>query len=192
MKQKPPHKKPADTREQRIYLTGFMGSGKSTIGPILANTIGYDFVDVDRTIEKEAGKSVDQIFLEDGEAHFRRLEGALISGLRSRSHLVVSLGGGTIADPDNLRDMKTSGILIYLKATPDQIFKRLHHKNDRPSLKDPHGERLSDEQLRVRIQELYRKREPLYSQADIVIRTDERKVGVTVDQIVKKLSFHLT
>ncbi len=192
MKQKPHQKTPTGTRAHRVYLTGFMGSGKSTIGPILANTIGYDFVDVDQTIEKEVGKSVDQIFLEDGEAHFRELERALMSGLRSKSRLVVSLGGGTIADPDNFRDMKNSGILIYLKATPEQIFKRLHHKNNRPSLKDPRGERLSDEQLRVRIQELYHKREPLYSQADIVIRTDERNVGVTVDQIVKKLSSHLT
>jgi len=190
MKEKPSFKHSARSREQRIYLTGFMGSGKSTIGPILANTIGYNFIDVDQTIEKEVGKSVDQIFLEYGEAHFRRLEGALVSGLRSQSRLVVSLGGGTIADPEHLRDLKTSGILIYLKATPEQIFKRLHHKNNRPSLKDLRGERLSDEQLRARIQELYRKREPLYSQADIVIRTDELRVGVTVDHIVKKLSLY--
>ena len=192
MKQEQPHRNPRGPREDRIYLTGFMGSGKSTIGPILANTIGYDFVDVDQTIEEQIGKSIDQVFREDGEAHFRKLEHALMAGLRSRPHLVVSLGGGTIADHDNLRDIKASGILIYLKATPEQIFKRLHHKNDRPTLKDLSGERLNDEQLRVRIQELYRKREPLYSQADIVIRTDERRVGVTVDQIVKKLSYYLT
>lgn len=191
MKQKQADKNPDGSREHRIYLTGFMGSGKSTIGPILANTIGYDFVDVDQTIEKKIGKSVDQIFREDGEAYFRKLEGALMSGLRSRSHLVVSLGGGTIANPDNLRAIKNSGILIYLKATPDQIFRRLHHKNDRPTLKDLRGERLTDDQLLARIQELYRKREPLYSQADIVIRTDERKVGVTIDQIVEKLSPYL-
>ena len=192
MKQEQPHRNPRGPREDRIYLTGFMGSGKSTIGPILANTIGYDFVDVDKTIEEQIGKSIDQVFREDGETHFRKLEHALMTGLRSRPHLVVSLGGGTIADHDNLRDIKASGILIYLKATPEQIFKRLHHKNDRPTLKDLSGERLNDEQLRVRIQELYRKREPLYSQADIVIRTDERRVGVTVDQIVKKLSYYLT
>ena len=178
-------------RKERIYLTGFMGSGKSTIGPILANTIGYDFVDVDRMIEKTVGLSIDQIFKEHGEAHFRNLERALITELSARSHLVISLGGGTIADPDNFRSISSSGILVYLKATPEQIFKRLHHKTDRPTLKDIAGERLSDEQLRARIQDLYQKREPFYSRADIIIRTDERKVGMTVDQIVKKLSSYL-
>jgi shikimate kinase len=168
-----------------------MGSGKSTIGPILANTIGYDFVDVDRMIEKTVGMSVDQIFQEHGEAHFRTLESALIADLRVKPHLVISLGGGTIADPANFQSISTSGIVVYLKATPEQIFKRLHHKTDRPTLKDITGERLNDEDLRARIKDLYNRREPFYSRADIIIRTDERKVGVTVDQIVKKLSLYI-
>jgi shikimate kinase len=179
------------SRGERIYLTGFMGSGKSTIGPILANTIGYDFVDVDHVIEKSAGLSIDQIFRERGEAHFRKLERSLIAELSARSHLVISLGGGTIADPESFRTISTSGVVVYLKATPEQIFKRVHHKADRPTLKDITGERLSDEQLRARILDLYRTREPFYSKADIIIRTDERKVGVTVDQIVKKLAAYL-
>jgi len=178
-------------RKERIYLTGFMGSGKSTIGPILANTIGYDFVDVDRMIEKAVGLSVDQIFTEHGEAHFRTLERGVIAELSVRQHVVISLGGGTIADPDNFRNISTSGVVVYLKATPEQIFKRVHHKTDRPTLKDISGERLSDDQLRARIHDLYLKREPYYSKADIIIPTDERKVGVTVDQIVKKLGIYL-
>lgn len=175
-------------RESRIYLTGFMGSGKTTIGPILANTIGYDFMDMDQAIVKKTGKSVEQIFREDGEEHFRKLEQTFVADLRARHHLVISLGGGTIASPDHLNAIKSSGILIYLKATTEQIYKRLHNKTDRPTLKDRHGERLEEEELRKRIMDLYRLREPFYRQADIVIRTDEQRVGLTVDQIVRKLS----
>ena len=179
---------PFSGRESRIYLTGFMGSGKTTIGPILANTIGYDFIDVDRAIVLQTGKSVEQIFRDEGEARFRDLEKEMVASMKSKHRLVISLGGGTISDLEALNDIKRSGILIYLKAAPEQIFERLHHKTDRPTLKDAQGDRLADEQLRSRIQELYRMREPLYLQADIVVRTDERRVGLTVDHIVKKLS----
>lgn len=178
-------------RGERVFLTGFMGSGKSTIGPILANTIGYEFVDIDRAIEQREGKSINKIFSERGESYFRSLERELIITASARDHVVVSLGGGTIADPENFRLISASGIVVYLKATPEQIFKRLHHKLDRPVLTDNRGERLGDEELRMRIQELFLKREPFYSRADITVETDEKRVGVTVDQIVKKLSRHI-
>jgi shikimate kinase len=175
-------------RNERIYLTGFMGSGKSTIGPILANTIGYQFVDIDRAIEKSAGKSVNEIFLERGEDHFRLLERELLAGLNAVRHHVISLGGGTFADPENCNTISTSGIVVYLKTTPEHIFKRLLHKNDRPVLKNEAGERLNDGQLHARIAELYRQREPFYAKADIVILTGDKKVGITVDEIVRQLS----
>jgi shikimate kinase len=175
-------------RKDRIYLTGFMGSGKSTIGPILANTIGYDFVDVDRRIEEKTGKTVSEIFLESGEVHFRGLERELLSELSSVPRLVISLGGGTAVDPQTFRFITTSGILIYLKTTPEQIYRRLHFKNDRPMLTDAAGQRLGEEQLRERIQALFLLREPVYARADITIHTDGKKVGITVDEIVRRLS----
>ena len=178
-------------RKERIYLTGFMGSGKSTIGPILANTIGYDFMDIDRTIELTVGKSVSEIFREDGEKHFRSLERALIAQVCMKPRTVISLGGGTLADPESFRNISSTGIVVYLKVTPDQVFKRLHHRNDRPILADVKGDRLSDEELRARIQSLYLAREPFYNRADITILTDEKKVGITVDQIVKILSSYI-
>jgi shikimate kinase len=165
-----------------------MGSGKSTIGPILATTIGYDFVDVDRKIEKKAGKSVNEIFLEGGEPRFRSLEREVLAELASLSHLVISLGGGTPVDPGTFRFIISSGILVYLKTTPEQIYKRLHFKNDRPMLTDATGRRLSEEQLRERIQSLFLLREPIYAKADITIQTDGKRVGITVDEIVKRLS----
>lgn len=175
-------------RHQRIYLTGFMGSGKSTIGPILANTIGYGFVDVDRAIEQQTGKEVRDIFRESGEEYFRILERTLLAGLSRQEHMVISLGGGTIADPISFPIIRESGILVYLKTAPDHLFKRLHHKTDRPILVDASGERLSEEALRTRIEEVYAHRRQFYEQADIIISTDEHKVGITVDQIVKRLT----
>jgi shikimate kinase len=175
-------------RKERVYLTGFMGSGKSTIGPILANTIGYDFIDVDRSVETSMGKTVNQIFREHGEEHFRVLERTLIAQMSTRPHIVVSLGGGTIADPENFGVIRATGILVYLKTTPEQLFRRLHHKSDRPVLRTEEGEQLPEGELRARILDLYKRREPLYAKADIVVHTDEVKVGKTVDLIVRKLS----
>ena len=178
-------------RKERVYLTGFMGSGKSTIGPILANTIGYDFVDVDRSIETTVGKTVNRIFRDHGEEYFRILERKLIAQLSTTPHMVISLGGGTIADPENFRLISGTGILVYLKTTPEQLFRRLHHKSDRPVLRTEEGEQLPEEELRTRILDLYNRREPFYAKADIVVQTDEVKVGKTVDQIVRKLSHYI-
>lgn len=179
------------SRKERIYLTGFMGSGKSTIGPILANTLGYEFVDVDRMIEEATGLSVTAIFKEKGEAFFRGLEEKLIKELSSRSRVVISLGGGTITEPLVFRTVTSTGIIVYLKATPDELFKRLRNKTDRPVLMDREGNRFGTDDLRERIQDLYVAREPLYEHADITIVTEDQPVGKTVDLIVKKLAQHL-
>jgi len=168
-----------------------MGSGKSTIGPILANTLGYDFIDIDKAIEKQTGQTVKELFQSRGEEHFRVLERGLIHDLLANDHLVVSLGGGTIADPVNFPVIRGSGVLVYLKTDPEQLLRRLHHKTDRPVLVDIAGDRLDEDVLRLRIQELYSRREQFYKQADIIIATDDRKVGITVDQLVRRLSGYL-
>ncbi len=168
-----------------------MGSGKSTIGPILANVLGYDFVDIDRAIEKAVGKTIGDIFLESGEDHFRTIERHLIAGLQGRDHCVISLGGGTMIDEQNLGVITSSGIVVYLKSSPENIFKRIYHREDRPVLKDLTGERLTDDLLRERIQRLYFHREPIYATADFTIVTDDKRVGITVDEIVRTLSPHL-
>jgi len=175
-------------RRDRIYLTGFMGSGKSTIGPILANAIGYEFVDIDRAIERGSGMSVNEIFREAGEERFRSLEMETLAAFARNARLVVSLGGGTLMDETNFRIVTSSGILIYLKTSPEQILRRVKRRNDRPVLTDPAGDRLTDEALRARIDTLYQAREPVYACADLTFTTDERRVGLTVDEIVRTLS----
>ncbi len=179
---------PGFVRKQRIYLTGFMGCGKSTIGPILANTIGYDFVDVDRRIEQEAGKSINEIFTEKGEKHFRDLERTVLMKVCSLPRTVISLGGGTMTVAENLEVILATGLVVYLKITPEQLFHRLRHRSDRPLLRTIDGGRLGDEELRAKIQLLYEAREPLYAQAHLIVPTDSKKLGITVDHIVKQLT----
>jgi shikimate kinase len=164
-----------------------MASGKSTVGPILANSLGYDFVDVDTVIEAAQQKTVRDIFREHGEQYFRGLEREAIAALTMRDNLVVALGGGTLTDPVNLSVVKTTGILVYLKVPPEEILKRVQHRTDRPLLTGPEGERLAPAELRKRVLALHEVREPLYNNADIVVMADEQRLGLTVDRVVKLL-----
>ncbi len=179
---------PTGIRKDRVYLTGFMGCGKSTIGPILANTIGYEFVDVDRYIEQAEGRSINEIFTDKGEKHFRDLERRVLLQVSTLPRTVISLGGGTITVAENLELILGTGLVIYLKITAEQLFHRLRHRSDRPLLRTADGGQLSDEELKTRIQLLYEAREPLYARAHLVVPTDGTKLGITVDTIVKRIS----
>jgi shikimate kinase len=175
------------SRRERVYLTGFMGSGKSTIGPILANTLGWAFVDLDKAVESSVGRTVNEIFLELGEQAFREMERQVLHELERAHHTVVALGGGTIAEEQNFRCIVQSGILVYLKIPPDQLFLRLRRKTNRPLLGGGGTARLDEPALRSRVAELHRIREPYYLMADIVVETGTQPVGRTVDEVVRKL-----
>ncbi len=170
-----------------IYLTGFMGSGKSTIGPILANTLGYSHIDIDQQIERLMFKSITNIFSDFGEKYFREIERSLLLELSDRDSHVISLGGGTITNNTNLKIVKSSGILIYLKTDVEQIYHRLKFKKDRPLIQSTNKTLLTDNELRSRIISLLAKREPFYKKADIVITTTKQRVGITIDEIVYHL-----
>jgi shikimate kinase len=170
-----------------VFLTGFMASGKSTIGPILANCLGFNHVDLDLEIEKAEGKKIRQLFIEKGETEFRKIEYTKLKDVSEYKNYVVSLGGGTVLSEGNLLLIKSTGLLIYLKTGPQQLFRRLKHKRDRPVLQTPEGESLSDQELRLRIETLLDSREKSYGKADLVIQTDKKPVGRTVDDIVKLL-----
>ena len=165
-----------------------MGAGKSTIGPILANTIGWDSCDLDILIEKKLGKKIRQIFEQDGEKYFRKIESEMLLELSKKNNLVVSLGGGTMANENNLAILKESGTTIYLKASADSFYKRLRYKRDRPSLGVNESEDFTKDKLIGRINQLMDKRKKYYEQADIIIDTDNSSVGRTVDKIVKLLT----
>ncbi len=176
-------------KKSLVYLAGFMGSGKSTIAPILANTIGYDTVDIDTEIEKVTGKKVSEIFSDLGEHFFRETERKLLHEISRRQACVVSLGGGTIANDENLQLVKATGVLVYLKTDIEHIIQRMKFKRDRPLLKTQEGSLLPDDELRIRINFLLESREPFYNQADLTIPTNEARVGLTVDELVRSLKW---
>ncbi len=171
-----------------IFLTGFMGSGKSTVGPILANTIGFQFIDLDVLIEKNAGKRISAIFASEGEPNFRSMERETLRTLLSAAKTIVSLGGGTVTNQETLDLVKQHGVLVYLKSDVEHIYQRLRTKSDRPMLRDEAGQLLDGEALRKKIESLLLTREQFYHQADLVINTDDKKIGYTIDELAKKLA----
>ena len=168
-----------------IYITGFMGSGKSTIGPILANSLGWNFMDIDEIIEKELGKKIKDIFKEEGEQYFRKIETELISKISKLDEVVVSLGGGTIASNDNLRKLQESGKIIYLKNSPEEIYERLKYKLDRPLFQTDDNIPLNKEEAMKRIRDLLNYREQFYNQADIILDMQKLSLGNAVDYLIK-------
>lgn len=171
-----------------IFLTGFMGSGKSTVGPILANTIGFQFVDLDILIEEKVGKKISDIFAQEGESRFRALEREMLREILGRATTIVSLGGGTVTNSETLDLVKRHGVLVYLRSDIEHIFQRLRTKSDRPMLRDESGRLLDGDELRTKISTLLAAREQFYMQADIIISTDEKKIGYTIDELARKLS----
>ena len=124
-------------KSQKIYIIGFMGSGKSTAGKKLASLMGWTFVDLDKNIEEFAGKSIPEIFEQDGESSFRQIEAKILRSLDSLKHTVISTGGGTPCYDDNMEFMLGTGLTLYLKLTPGQLKSRLSKsKGERPLIKD--------------------------------------------------------
>ncbi len=170
-----------------IFLTGFSGSGKSTIGPLLANSLGYEFVDLDQSIEKSAGKSITKIFAENGEEFFRALELHSLTELIKQKRLVVSLGGGVLENDPSFALIQKSGTMVYLKSPSKTLARRLCNKTDRPLLKGERGRKLSREEIEEKITIILAKREPRYKSADITVETDVKRIGSTVEELTRKI-----
>jgi shikimate kinase len=173
----------------RIYLTGFMTSGKSTIGPILANVLGLEFYDLDCQIEQREGRKVVRIFEESGESYFRKLESQVLNEIAALDNVVIALGGGTIVNPLNYEMMKKTGKVIYLKVSPETLYNRLKHKTDRPIFKDLVVKEKNEQEFLERINELLEKRKDIYEKADLIIDTETTQFGRTIDRIAKKIIF---
>lgn len=122
-----------------IVLTGFMATGKTTVGKLLAGHLNYDFVDTDEMIVQRAGMAVAEIFRTKGEAAFRQMESDLAEELARRSGLVISTGGGMMLDPENAMVLGKTGQIFCLVATPEEIFDRVSKdtKAKRPLLESP-------------------------------------------------------
>lgn len=170
-----------------IFLIGFMTAGKSTIGKILANTIGWNFIDLDQEIERIENKSVIKIFKENGESYFRNLETNTLKNLTENRNVVISLGGGTVENPENFQHIISKGIIIYLEISQQEAFRRLKFKRNRPVLYNDSNEEVSDVELMQRIKNIFERRLHIYNKAHIKLSTDKMKVGTTVDKLVKIL-----
>jgi shikimate kinase len=170
----------SETREahapRRIVLTGFMGSGKSTVGPILAARLGWKFVDVDDVIEADAGVSIAEIFARDGEAAFRDLEHATIVRLAATSELVLALGGGAI-EREATRDLLLTApgtLLVHLEVELVTTIARCGGtESTRPVLAD-----------QANLQRRYQRRLPLYRTAHVSIPVDTLSPSQVADAVV--------
>lgn len=163
-----------------IFLTGYMGAGKSTIGRKLAREIRYRFMDTDKVLEKQFGKTMSLIFSEDGERAFRKAEEVLIEKCTYRNRTVVSTGGGTLTRMETFYTAQRHGLLIYLKAPVEVLYERIvFSAKDRPLLNLENTE----EQFRKR----FALREPYYTKADFQIETTRRHADEVVKDIVQWL-----
>lgn len=176
-------------RTDRIYLTGFMGSGKSTVAPRLARGLGYDMIDLDQEISRHTGLSIPAIFELYGEQRFRDEERAMLHSSGMQERTVVSLGGGTLVDPANLAWCLEHGALVYLRASAAFLASRLAaSKRDRPLLFDADGQQLTSDALRKRVADLLASRRPVYEQAHITIDIDAVPVAKVVKRIREELA----
>ena len=161
---------------RNLALTGFMGTGKSTVGRQVARELSFEFVDTDNLIEEHAGVSIAEIFDRSGEAVFRKMERDVVAQLVHRDDTVIAAGGGLVVDPANLESLKTHALVVCLWASPEAIWQRCRTQTHRPLLHDP------DPQARIR--ELLDRREPHYRQADIIVSTEIRPQREVVQQVV--------
>lgn len=146
-------------KRENLYLMGYMGAGKTTIGRMLAEKSGRIFCDMDREIEEREGRSVSRIFAEDGEAYFRRLETALLEELLQKKNHIIALGGGTAIQPANAKMLlEASARVIWLDVSPETVYERLKEDHSRPLLEEA-GTEKEKKQLIARMME---ERRPFY------------------------------
>ena len=154
-----------------------MGTGKSCVGRIVAEQLGYELVDMDAVIEERAGKIISRIFEEDGEPAFRKMETEVALELSGRTGLVIAAGGGVVLDPRNMEAFSGGGVTVCLKAQPDTILKRVETDQHRPLLED--GEKAA------RVRDLLEKRRPLYEAVPLGVDTDDLGPEAVAERVLE-------
>jgi len=154
-----------------------MGTGKTTVGRLLAEQTQMPLVDMDAEIEAQAGKSISEIFAQEGEPHFRQLERAMTQKLASRSGQIISTGGGIVLNPKNVFDYAQSGLVVCLQADTETILKRLQHDTSRPLLE-------GDKQKNIR--QLFETRKALYAAIPYQIDTSGQTPAQIAAQIIEQ------
>ena len=172
-----------------VALIGFMGTGKTAVGRALAKELGKRFIELDPLIEQKAGKSIPDIFQEDGEIAFRELEIAVTKEAAGEKDAVIACGGGVVLNKVNIDRLKKEAVIVYLTASPKAILRRtLHDDEERPLLKVANPTQT--------IRELSRFRQPFYKRAaEITVNTSRLSIDSVVNQIITRLKeyedFHI-
>ncbi|MCK4809744.1 MAG: shikimate kinase [Candidatus Omnitrophica bacterium] len=165
--------------DKNVYLIGFMGTGKTVAGKLLADRLGRSFVEMDEEIERREGKKIVDIFSQRGEDYFRKVEKLVLKEIAGKNNLVVSCGGGVVIDPENLKILKETGIVVRLDADCGVIYERTKKHTHRPLLN------VADPQAKIK--EILDKRERFYRQAHHSIDTSFIPVNRVVEKIVEIL-----
>ncbi len=156
-----------------VFLIGFMGAGKTTVGRHLARLLGWDFLDLDEEIVAREGRSIPQIFAGEGEAYFRRRETEVLGSLRGRARLVVACGGGTYAQADSRRLIDRLGPAVWIQVPLEVALRRCAGLSERPLLKDT-----------AQAEALYRRRLPSYR--DAALRVDSE--GLSAEEVAERIA----
>jgi len=159
-----------------LALIGFMGTGKSAVGWLVAEQLHFDYLDTDEMIQSRTGRSIADIFEKDGELAFRKLEQQLVEELAARKRTVISTGGGLPTLTANLASLEAHALVVCLWASPEKIWERVRNQTHRPLLSGPNPQ--------LKIRELLAAREPFYRQADVLINTDLRSAREVAQQVI--------
>ena len=165
---------------KNIFLIGFMGAGKTSVGKMLAKKLQLRFCDLDATIEKELGMKMPEIFSTHGEGFFRDAESEALRSVAERERQAIATGGGVVLREENWEVMQREGVTIYLKAPAVVLYNRVKHNTSRPLLQV--------ENPFDKIQELLSKRIPLYEKADLIVDTENLSPQKVAQEIIEKLS----
>ncbi len=153
-----------------------MGTGKSSVGRIVAEQLRFAFLDTDHVIEARAGKPITEIFAEQGEVAFRDMESKVVKEVAERKTTVISTGGGLVVNPENLASLKQHALVVCLWASPAGIFSRVKNQHHRPLLQGPDA--------LEKITALLAERTPFYKQADVLLNTEIRSLREVAHQVV--------
>ena len=165
--------------KKNIVLIGMMGAGKSTVGHLLDQKLkDFYYLDIDKEVEKIAEKNISEIFAIDGETYFRKLEHETISKYANYHNQVIATGGGIVENIENLNILRKNSVIFYLSASAKSLYERVRTTTHRPLLQRENPQKV--------IEDLLKKREPLYKMADFEINTENKELLQIVQEIIEK------